>query len=160
MVDVFRIALTEPMVDNNWVCVSEAMVDNDLARIDEDMFLLVIQWLVIVGFFGVNHCPDFSVVHASGTGRLLANPHVACQWLFTWKSTRMAVITMGSNDLVVGEDHLVGANCQRHNWQMGRWGLIAFGSSPTSGRTLISNPAALWKRLQEITSRKTQEWNP
>ena len=43
-----------------------------------------------------------SVVHASGSGQLQANPHVAGPWLSPGKPTRRAVTTMGSNDLVVG----------------------------------------------------------
>ena len=50
---------------------------------------------------------------------------------------------MGSNDLVVGEDHMLGPSCQRYNWQTGRCGSIAFGSSPRRGKTLISNPRCL-----------------
>ena len=52
-------------------------------------------------------CPDDSVVHASGSGQLQANPHMACPWLSPGKPTRRAVATMGSNDLVVGEDHML-----------------------------------------------------
>ena len=52
---------------------------------------------------------------------------------------------MGSNDLVVGEVHMLGPSCQRHNWHTGRCGSIAFGSSPRRGKTLISNPAVLRK---------------
>ena len=69
------------------------------------------------------------------------------------KSTRSTVTTMGSNDLVVGEDHMLGQSCQRYNWQTGRCGSIAFGSSPRRGKTLISNPAVLRKYpLVEKTS--------
>ena len=49
-----------------------------------------------------------SVVHASGTRQLQANPHVAGPWLSPGKPTRRAVTTMGSNDLVVGEVHMLG----------------------------------------------------
>ena len=52
---------------------------------------------------------------------------------------------MGSNDLVVGEDHMLGPNCQRDNWQAGRCGSISFGSSPRRWKTLISNPTVLRK---------------
>ena len=38
---------------------------------------------------------------------------------FQWKPTRRAVTTMGSNNLVVGENHLSGLNCQLYNWQTG-----------------------------------------
>ena len=50
-------------------------------------------------------CPDASVVHASGSGQLQANPHVTVPWLSPWKTTQSAVTTMGSDDLAVGEDH-------------------------------------------------------
>ena len=49
----------------------------------------------------------------------------------------------GNYDLVVGEDHMLGPSCQRYNWQTGRCGSIAFGSSPRRGKTLISNPRCL-----------------
>ena len=88
-------------------------------------------------------CPDASVVHVSGSGQLQANPHVAGPWLSLGMLTRRAVATMGSNDLVVGEDHMLGPSCQRYNWQIGRCGSIAFGSSPRRGKTLISNPRCL-----------------
>ena len=42
-----------------------------------------------------------SVVHASGSGQLQANPYVAGPWLSPGKPIRRAVTTMGSNDLVV-----------------------------------------------------------
>ena len=47
---------------------------------------------------------------------------------------------MGSNDLVVGEDHMSGPSCQRYSWQTGRCSSMAFGSSPRRVKTLISNP--------------------
>ena len=62
---------------------------------------------------------------------------------FPGKPTRRAVTTMGSNDLVVGEVHMLGPSCQRYNWHTGRCGSIAFGSSPRRGKTLISNPRCL-----------------
>ena len=84
-----------------------------------------------------------SVVHASGSGQLQANPHVAGPWLSPGKFTQRAVTTMGSNDLLVGEVHMLGPSCQRYNWHTGRCGSIAFGSSPRRGKTLISNPRCL-----------------
>ena len=84
-----------------------------------------------------------SVVHASGSGQLQANPHVAGPWLSPWKPTRRAVTTMGSNDLVVGEVLMLGPSCQRYNWHTGRCGSIAFDNSPRRGKTLISNPRCL-----------------
>ena len=50
---------------------------------------------------------------------------------------------MRSNELVVGEDHMLGPSCLRYDWQTGSCGLIAFGSSPMRGKTLISNPRCL-----------------
>ena len=64
-------------------------------------------------------------------------------WLTCGKPTLRAVTTMGSNDLVVGEVHMLGPKCQRYNWHTGRCGSIAFGSSPRRGKTLISNPRCL-----------------
>ena len=90
-----------------------------------------------------NNALHASVVHASGSGQLQANPHVAGPWLSPGKPTRRAVTTMGSNDLVVGEVHMLGPSCQRYNWHTGRCGSIAFGSSPRRGNTLISNPRCL-----------------
>ena len=80
-----------------------------------------------------------SVVHASGSGQLQANPHVVGQWLSPGKPSQRAVTTMGSNDLFVGEVHMLGPSYQRYNWHTGRCGSIAFGSSPRRGKTLISN---------------------
>ena len=50
---------------------------------------------------------------------------------------------MGSNDLVVGEDHMLGPSCQRSNWQTGRFGSVAFGSSPMRVKAMISDPRCL-----------------
>ena len=44
------------------------------------------------------------------------------------------------DDMVLGEDHMLGPSCQLYNWQAGVCGSIAFGSSPRRGKTLISNP--------------------
>ena len=87
--------------------------------------------------------PDASVVLASGSGQLQANPHVAGTWLSPGMPSRRAVTTMGSSDLVVGEDHMLGPICQRYNWQTGRCGSIAFDSSYRRGKTLISNARCL-----------------
>ena len=87
--------------------------------------------------------PNASIVHASGSGQLQANPHVVGLWLSPGKPTRRAVTTMASNDLVVGEDHMLGPSYQRYDWLAGRCGSIAFGSSPRRGKTLISNPRCL-----------------
>ena len=87
--------------------------------------------------------PDAAVVHASGSGQLQASPHVAGLRLSPGMPIRRAVTTMGSNDLVIGEDHMLGPSCQRYDWQPGRCGSIAFDSSPRRGKTLISNPRCL-----------------
>ena len=80
-------------------------------------------------------------VHASGSEQLQANPHLAGPWLSPGKPTGRAVTTMGSNDLVVGEDHMLGPSCHWHNWKTGRCGSMTFGSSLMRGKTLISNPS-------------------
>ena len=68
---------------------------------------------------------------------------------FPRKPTRRAVTTIGSNDLVVGEDRMLGPSCQRYNCQTGRCGSIAFGSSPRRGKTLISTSSYFHiRRLQ------------
>ena len=77
-------------------------------------FLFVFQCIIVVFYlcFSVYHQRVFylclqlcckysnalhaSVVHASGTGQLQANPHVAGPWLSPGKPTRRAVTTMGS----------------------------------------------------------------
>ena len=80
------------------------------------------------------------------------------------KPSRRAVTTMGSNDMVVG--HMLGTNCQRYNWQTGRCDSIAFGSSPRRGESSDFKPSLscgrihLWKRHQEITSRKIRSGAP
>ena len=60
------------------------------------------------------NCPDASVVHASGSGQLQANPHLAGT-CFSTGNTRRAVIKMESNDLVVGEVHTLGSSCPRYD---------------------------------------------
>ena len=50
---------------------------------------------------------DVSIVHASGTGQLQANPPIAGLRLSPGKSTLWVVNVMGYNDLVMGEDHMV-----------------------------------------------------
>ena len=45
---------------------------------------------------------------ASGSGQLQANPHVAGPWPAPGKPTRTALTTMGSNDLVVGDQCISG----------------------------------------------------
>ena len=96
-------------------------------------------------------CPDVSVVNASGSGQLQANPHVAGPWLSPGKPTRRAATTIGSNNMVVGEDHMLGPSCQRYDWK--KCGSIAFGSSSRRGKTPILTPAVLRKYpLVEKTS--------
>ena len=52
--------------------------------------------------------PDASAVHACATGQLQANPPLVGPRLFPGKPTHRAVTTVCSNDLVVGEDHMLG----------------------------------------------------
>ena len=87
----------------------------------------------------VHQRTDASVVHAYCTEQLQANPTAPGPTLSTWRPTQRTVSTMGSIDLVVGEDHFVGQSYQRYNWQTGRRVSIAFGSSPRRGETMISN---------------------
>ena len=105
----------------------------------------VVQWLVTL----------LSVLHASGTGQLLAYPPASGLGQFHGKPTRMSVGIMGSNYLVVGEDHLLGPSCQRYNWQTGSWGTIDFGSSTRSGKLWQQASEfcwciPIWNRHQEI----------
>ena len=71
-------------------------------------------------------CPDAAVVHAFGMGQSQVNLSVASPRLSTGKPTRRSATKMGSNELVAGEDHLLGPSCQWHNWQTSRKGSIAF----------------------------------
>ena len=50
---------------------------------------------VVAFHFTISSCLDASVVHASGTGQLQANPPVADLRLSSWKSTRRVVAAMG-----------------------------------------------------------------
>ena len=50
---------------------------------------------------------DFSVVDASGTGQLQANPLVASPRLYPGTPTPSTATMMGYNDLVVGTDNLL-----------------------------------------------------
>ena len=58
---------------------------------------------------------DTSGVHTSGIGQLQANPPVAGPRHSPGKATQMVVTTMVSNDLVIGEDKMLGPSCQRYN---------------------------------------------
>ena len=62
---------------------------------------------------------------------------------FPLEAHRMAITTIGSNEFVVGEDHILGPSSQRYDWQTGRCGSIAISSSPRGGKTLISNTRCL-----------------
>ena len=73
-----------------------------------NLIINVIIPLSIVNVVSCFSCSDASVVEDSGTVQLLANPHVAGPWLSPGKPTRLAVSTIWSNDLVVGEDHMLG----------------------------------------------------
>ena len=136
------------------------------------LLLLLFTYIYMYIYLGVHidtciYTHHASVVHDSGRGQLQANPPVMCPRLSPGKPTQPVTMmtTMGSNDLVVGEDQLLGPSCQRYNWQTAWWSTMAFGSSPIRGKTLILTFAVLrkyplWKRLQEITSRKNQECSP
>ena len=77
---------------------------------------------------------DASDVYASGTGKLQANSPVICPKLTSGNPTRRMIATIGSNDLVIDEDHLLGQSCQRCNWQVGSRGSIVFGNSLSGGK--------------------------
>ena len=62
--------------------------------------------------------PDTFIVHASGTGQLHAK-NTGLR-LPSGKRTQRAVTTMRSNNLVEGEDHLLGLSCLEYNWQTSR----------------------------------------
>ena len=107
----------------------------------KDSFLCNIQNLSSPRVHSI--CPDASVAHASGSGQLQASPHVAVPWLSPEKPIRRAVTAMGSNDMAVGDDHMLGPSFQRYDWQTGRRCSITFGSTPWRGKTLISIPRCL-----------------
>ena len=85
-------------------------------------------------------CHDASVVHASCSDELLANPPVTGTRLSPRKLTRRAVTWMEIIDLVVGEDHILGQSCQRYDLLTGRRSSIASGSLPRRKKTQISIP--------------------
>ena len=60
------------------------------------------------------HCPR--IWHWKIAGKSTCG----CSEAFHWEDTQIAAATMGSNDLVVGEDHLMGPSCQRYDRQTGR----------------------------------------
>ena len=92
----------------------------------------------------ISKCLDASIVHASGTGQLQANPSVAGPSLSLWKPSRRAVTTMGSNDMFVGKttclDRVASGITRKRTGEK-----IAFCSSSRGGRNLISNPTFLRK---------------
>ena len=71
-------------------------------------YLATLMWIYMPS-------PDASVVHASSTGQLQANPPVARPNISPGKSSRRTITTMGSNDLVVGLDHKMGTICKWYN---------------------------------------------
>ena len=86
-------------------------------------------------------CLSVSIVHASGSAQLQAQLQGP---LFSHCTpTPRAVTWMGSNDMVVGEDHMSGTSFLRHIRHTGRCGSVAIGSTPRRGKTLISNPRCL-----------------
>ena len=59
----------------------------------------------------LQQCPNAFVIHASGTGQLQAIPHVVDPMLSHGKPTRREVTMMESNDLDIGDDHLLEQSC-------------------------------------------------
>ena len=57
-------------------------------------------------------CPIASAVHDSGTEQLKSNPRETDPGLYHGKSNRRTVTRMRTNDVVVGEDHVVGPGFQ------------------------------------------------
>ena len=55
------------------------------------------------------------LTHAYGTVQLQADPLVAGLTISSWKSTLKAVTMMGSNDLDISEEYLLGLSCQGYN---------------------------------------------
>ena len=98
------------------------------------------RFSIISQIASIMHSREGSVVHASGTGQLQAIPQMGGLRLSHGKLSRRAVTTIGSDDLDVSEDHLLGLSCQWYSWQVR---LDGFGSSPRRGKTLISNPRCL-----------------
>ena len=64
---------------------------------------------------------------------------IGCGWSWTLplEAHRMVLTTIASNDLVVGEDYMVGTSSQWYNWQTGWWDTINFCSSVSRWKTLI-----------------------
>ena len=85
--------------------------------------------------------------------------------LSTGKPTGREVAAMGCNDLVIGEDHLldrVASGIIGKQAGEARWPLAVY---PGEEKLQFHNPLScgsipFWKRLQEISSRKNQEWSP
>ena len=62
---------------------------------------------------------DASVVHVSDIGHLLGIPPVAKPRLSPGKTPQSAMTTMGTNDLVIDKDHLLGQSYQRQTGRRG-----------------------------------------
>ena len=56
---------------------------------------------------------------------------------FFWEAHPKDGSYNGSNDMVVGKDHLLGPGCQWYDWQLGWCGSMAFGSSSGREKVLI-----------------------
>ena len=95
--------------------VSKGMLSVNLFL--RQMFSMVIQpgETIFVGL--LFPCPDAFAVHDSGIGQLQANSPVAGPWLSPRKSTPRVVTAIGSDYLVIREDHMLGQRCQGYNWQ-------------------------------------------
>ena len=103
------------------------------------LVIAVVVLVIVVYMYIVALTPPLSMPLAPDNCRQIR------MWLSPGKPTRRAVTTIGSNVLVVSEDHMLGPSCQWYNWQARRNGSIAFGSSHRRGKTLISNRRCLAK---------------
>ena len=88
-------------------------------------------------------CPEASVVHVFDNRQLQANPPVAGPRLTPRKSTRRAVATMGSNDLVVGEDYRVASGITGKRAGVARWPLAYY----IGGRQLWFQTSAVLRSI-------------
>ena len=103
---------------------------------DTDAHYYYLKYFIII----IVSNPDASVIHASGLGQLLATQPLAGP-----RPIHRAVTTTESNDMVVGEDHMMGPSCQQYNWLTVRWGSIALTAQLGVGKLLLETSEVLTK---------------